>query len=310
MTTLLALVLAAVVIDESATCAQESDQVGETDWDYRPLQSSDLVVRGRVVGVSDGEILSSDFWSEPIRGKDVQRVGFVTLDVQEVLRGPAVTGNFRFMVHRDPVEVRAVFSVGTEMLICAYYHPRLEIYYQVRYASRYFRTADGWASGPTPLEERAFSDREVRQRVQETALETVAEHAELIVEGVVESVEESRIQGPDGSSGALVTLMLRVDVVKKGPMVGSPLRVVAITRGIYWPEWRKKVPKQYSVGQRWLCFLRLSDQGWYPFAGSDGFFQIVGEKLIYAERVEYWRTKSTVDRIVESLRDDESSNEQ
>jgi hypothetical protein len=206
------------------------------------------------------------------------------------------------MVHRDPVEVRAVFSPGSEMLICVYYHPRLKMYYQTGYQSRYFRGTDGWLSGPTPVDEHVFPDLALRELIQETAIETVATNAELVVEGVIESVITSKANGPDGSSGQLVTLLLNVEAVKKGHLVANPIKIVAITRGIYWPEWRRTVPKSYAVGQRWLCFLRLNDQGWYPFAGSDGLFQVVDDKLVYAERVEYWESKLRVEKVIESVR--------
>ena len=294
--------LVALALLSSGAIAQASSPDETAEWDYGALKSSDLVARGTVVAVVPGEVLSSDFWSEARRTEATERVGFVTISVEEVLRGPTVDGDFRFMVHRSPEEVRIVFSVGSEVLVALFYHPRLHVYYQALYSSRFFRSESEWLAGPTLLEERLFSDEELRQQLRETAIETVADDAELVVEGVIESVAESIISGADGSSARLVTITLVVENVGKGSLPKSPLQIVALTRGAYWPEWRKRVPKNYSTGQRWLCFLRHNEQGWYPFAGSNGLFQIVDGKLIYAERVEYWHTKASVDEIIKSAR--------
>ena len=263
----------------------------EAEWDYGPLQTSDLIVRGVVAGVSDREVSSSDFWMEAPGSGPAKEVAFVTLRVDEVLRGPAISGDFTFMVYRDPSETRVVYNVGSEMLACLYWHDRLNTYYQMHYYSRYARSGQGWRSGPTPSGDRTFADGDVRNIVEETAIQTVASNAELVVEGVIESMSTERVYGPDSTSADLVTLTLQVDDVKKGSVAENPLPIIILTRGIYWPEWRREVPRSYSVGQRWLCFLRKNELGWYPYAGSNGLFRIEGAKLIYADRVEYWKAE-------------------
>ncbi len=293
-----------LIILSSTAPAQVGAPPVKNEWDIRPLQMSDLIVRGKVVGVAGGEVLFSDFWSQP-PAPEKERVGFVTISIEEVLRGPMLSGELKFMVHNEPLEVKSTFAHGAEMIVCLYYHPRLQSYYQTTFPSRYFRGTDGWFSGPTPDEETNFLDRELRQLTSETTLETIAQNAELVVEGTIASVESTLINGPDGGSAQLVTLVLNIDDTKKGPNFDTPIRIVVITRGAYWPEWRAKVPKKYSIGQRWLCFLKRKGDEWYPFAGSNGLFQVLNDKLVYAEHVEYWHSRSQVNKIVHRVKVEE-----
>ncbi|MDH4338112.1 MAG: hypothetical protein OEX18_12645 [Candidatus Krumholzibacteria bacterium] len=290
--------LIAVAAGLAGSCATgvvlATTSAGDT-WDVSSLRDADIVVRGTVASITEGTVRQADFWmlpeSEMLRDKTV---AYVTMHVNEVLRGPAQSGDWTLMVYNHPLEVDGFFPVGQEMVVCGFFHPRLRLYYQTAAKSRYLKTGSDWASRDGDHTS-TISDSAMRASVRQWELANVIEQAELIVEGEVVAVEKSVITGPDGAKAELAKISLRVDQLDKGRVVGIPrIDLVAITRGRYSPEWRMPVPKNYVVGQRWLCMLKRNEHGWYSFAGVNGLFQVVDGGLIYAERVTYWRTRSYV----------------
>jgi hypothetical protein len=184
------------------------------------------------------------------------------------------------------------------MLICASIHPRLGMYYHSGCYGRYVRKADSWRSGPTPRGDRAFADSALRQKVAEVSIDRVTEQADLVFVGTVESMSESTFSGPDGSTAAQLTVMFAVDEVRKGVSTATQVPVAMLTAGMYLPAWRKHVPNGFEVGQRWLCFLKKNEVGWYPFAGSNGLLRVEADQLIYDNRDPLWHTKAAVDQTL------------
>lgn len=277
------------------------------DWDYRPLHSADLIVRGSITSVADKDIASGDFWMQSPGSGVTDHVATVTLHVEEVLRGSASSASdVTFLVYRDPAETRIVYSPGDQMIVCLYFHPRLNMYYQTSTYSRYQERGTRWASGASEASERVFDEGELRKKIAEVSIDAVASDAALVVIGRVESVKHSGLVGPDGSSAEVVTLGLRVQEVQKGDVSEELIPISFIIRGAYRPSWRRDVPREYSVGQTWWCFLRKNDLGWYPFAGSNGLFQSKNGKLIYAGRVEYWNDGARIRHAIEASREEKS----
>ena len=277
------------------------------DWDYGPLHSADLVVRGSVTGVADKDISSGDFWMQSPGSGMTDHVATVTLHVAETLRGPSANNpDVTFLVYRNPMETRLVYSPGDEMIVCLYFHPRLNMYYQTSSYSRYQKRGATWVSGESETSEKVFDERELRKKIDEVSIDSVASDASLVVLGKVKSVKHSGLVGPDGSSAELVTIGLLVQDVEKGSVSEGVIPISFIIRGAYWPAWRRDVPREYSEGQTWWCFLRKNELGWYPFAGSNGLFEVKEGKLFYAGRVEYWNDEPRIRRAINSSREEKS----
>ena len=130
--------------------------------------------------------------------------------------------------------------------------------------------------------------------------ERVAADAELVLIGTVESVRKSDMIGPDSSWAEQVVLSMKVEKVRKGHFEDQTIDIVMLTRGFYLPAWRKPVPTDYSVGQRWLCFVKRNEVGWYPFAGSNGLFRIQESQLVYDDTVPFWHDMKEVDHMIQS----------
>jgi len=269
-------------------------------WDYAPLQYSDVVVRGTVSAVSDSAVTSNDFWMNPQFAKPTSKtmVSVVKLNVVETLRGPKVPQQWSFIVwQEDPSDPARAYVVGKEMLICASVHPGLGFYYHAGFYGRYTRDGDSWESGPTARGDRRFTDIALRTKVEEMSIETVASEAELVFTGTVASIAKSTLQGADGTTSEQLTIRFNVEEVAKGADVRS-IDVVVLSGGMYLPAWAKHVPEKVDVGQRWLCFVKKNAVGWYPFAGSNGFFRVESGHLIYDNRVPFWHNKSSVERVI------------
>jgi len=272
-------------------------------WDYAPLQYSDIVVRGTVTAVTDSTVSSADFWMNPLLLPQFARtiVSVVKVDVAETLRGPKAVENWSFLVwqedHSDPARA---YPVGKEMLICASVHPRLHRYYHAGVYGRYVSDDGSWKCGPTPRGERTFRDAELRQKVSEMSIESVAEEAELIFVGTIRSTSKTIAQGPNGATADQLNLLFDVEQVRKGRLDAPSVQVVMLTSGMYLPAWGKHVPEGCQEGQRWLCFAKKNEVGWYPFAGSNGFLRIESDRLTYDNRVPFWHEKASVDKIIRS----------
>jgi len=270
-----------------------------TPFSAMPLQTADVVVRGTIESFREATVRSADFWMLADGNPSIDSpVVFVTMRVLEVLRGPAVASEWTFMVYQ-PSDARSAYPIGSEMVICAYYHRRLDVYYHTAAASRYEKKGNIWRSG-LGTKEFSVTESALRQDIAHVDIENIANDAQAIVEGVIESVDKSLIYGPDSTVAELVTLSLRVERVEKGQVGDKQIKIVVITRGLYSPEWRRDVPSDYEIGQTWLCMLKRNDYGWYPFEGSNGFLRIEGSQLIYAERVPFWRSRKEIEKYFEN----------
>ena len=272
-------------------------------WDFAPLLYSDRIVRATVVSVSLIEVPSSDLWMDPpeLRAQLGERkvpVLQAAVRVREVLRGPMTTpeGNDTLLVWDNAIEV--VLPIGREVLLCEYFHRDLKAYYQAGSYGRYVRKGKQWLSEQTARGQRRFSDEEIRAKIASMDIDHVASDAELIVEGIVESFAESDFVGPDSSVAGMITITFKVASVEKGTLADDVIVVKTLVNGLYLPEWRKHVPESYAVGQRWLCFLKKNDVGWYPFAGTNGLLRIEHDGLVYDERVPFWYSREQVAKAI------------
>lgn len=284
-----------------AVCASDEIVRDPSAWDFAPLRYADVVVRGKVQSVELTEVLYSDLWSNPVSSNERAVLVEVALDVEEVLRGPAIEGHWSFIVWDDADAVRTFYADSDEVLICAYYHPRLDRYYQSSAYGRYSQRAGAWHSEMTPRGQRALRESEIRDVIEAASLRAVAASAELVIDAVIQSIEIKEIVGPDGAPAEFVQLVMRIERVRKGQYPTDTIVVSAITRGLYMPTWRAHVPRDYGVGQKWLCFLKKGEVGWYPFAGTNGFLRVETDHYLYDERVRYWQSQKDVELLIDKV---------
>jgi hypothetical protein len=276
---------------------------GPKSWDFAPLLYYDRVVRGTVVSSSLTAVSGNDLGMYPpdLRAKvgDMKiTVVRVALDVSEVLRGPSSAAADTFLATGDIAESLDAYSEGVEVLVCMKYHPLLRTYYQGSSYGVYMRAGSDWCSLQTAHGHRIFGDEEIRAKIASMDIDHVASDAELVVEGIVEALAESEIFGPDSSRAGIVALTFKVASVKKGTFADDTVVVKAIINGFYLPVSSTHVPRSFAVGQRWLCFLKKNELGWFPFAGTNGLLRIEGDGFIYDERVPFWCSREQVAKAI------------
>jgi len=293
------LTLMLTVFGESASAGGGPDS---GSWNFAPLQYSHIVIRGVVTAVEDSVVAGEDFWVEPkgLMPPRETKVLVVRLRVSETLRGPSAPNTWSFVYwSENPKRSATFFPIGKEMLICAEIHPRLGVYYYSGRFGQYIWDGREWQASPG---QKVFDDSYLRTKIREAGPEQVASQAELVFVGTVASIEKSSASGPSGEWAEKVTLSMKVEEVKKGTFAAPTMNVVMLTRGSYAPSWRQPVPDNYTVGQRWLCFVRHGDAGWYPFAGSNGLLRVENDHLVYGGAVPYWHTAGDVDNAIRSAR--------
>ncbi len=274
-------------------------------WDFAPLLYYDRIISGTVHSASVTEISAADLSMYPpeLRAKigdpkiTVVRVAF---QVREVLRGPSAPGQQEFLAVGDVGQALDAYKSGAELLVCMKYHPLLTTYYQGSSYGVYRREGGAWKSLNTARGERSFGDLEIREKISSMDLKSVVAEAELIVDGEIENVDTTTVLGPDKSSAEMLTLTIRIRSVKKGAFPNDVIQVKGITRGMYLPTWRKHMPHSMVAGQRWLCFLKKNELGWYPFAGANGLLRESDGSYIYDERVQFWYSR---DKVVKAISD-------
>ena len=268
-------------------------------WDYAPLQYYDIVVRGTVRDVSADEVSRNALWTQAAKTDRMTPVRRVTLDVLDVLRGPSVAAVWTFIVpfpYMQGYDTRYVH--GQEVLIGAMYHPGLESYYLKSYYGKYVRRGEDWVCEDTPRGTRKFTDAELREKIRAVEPRSVVYDAELIVVGTVDSSAAEVITGSDSSAAEILRVQMRVDAIRKGHYEGGSIVVAMYQGGLYLPAWAKHAPDCFKPGEKWLCFLKKGDVGWYPFAGSNGLLRVTEEGLEYDRRVPYWHDATRIDELI------------
>jgi hypothetical protein len=272
-------------------------------WNYEPLEFYELVVTGTIVNVRSDRVSLSDLWMDPpetaIHTKDrYSRVKYVTLDVRDVLRGPALS-EVTIMVAMFTEQYDTEYREGETVLLCANYHLVLETYYLQSSYGKYVYRDGQWVCEIPFGGSLSLTNEVVREMIDDMSITNVAAEAELVVVGEVTSIETEEIRAADGSPATVTILKLRIQEVRKGTYEPGEVTIRMISAGLYWPAWRRHVPYRYQleVGQQWYAYLKRDESGWYPFAGSNGMFLVRNEQLYYDARVPLWHSKQVVDRL-------------
>jgi len=271
-------------------------------WNYAPLQYYDIVVHGTVREVTADEVSTNALWTQASKTDRMTPVRRVTVDVLDVPRGPSVAAAWTFIVpftHSQGYDTPYV--PGQEVLIAAMYHPGLQGYYLKSYYGRYVRRGEDWVCEETPRGTRTFTDAELREKIRVVEPARVVSDAELIVVGTVDSSAVEVIIGSDSSSAEILRVQMRVDEIRKGHYESGSIAVAMYQGGLYLPAWAKHAPDRFNPGEKWLCFLKKGDAGWYPFAGTNGLLQMTNEGLIYDRRVQYWHDATRIAQLISEV---------
>lgn len=299
--------VAFLTLGAPGTILAESEVVRDPSaWDFAPLLYYDRVVCGTVISTSYASVSTADLHMDPpdrraTWGDFKAHAIRVTMQVHEVLRGIATANVDTFLVLYDSGN-NPLYPTGGEMVVCLKYHPFLKTYIQGSRYGRYRRAGEDWKSERTARGERTFTDAELRSKIAAVDVDHVAMEAELIIDAIVESADTSDFYGPDSSAAEMLTVTFKIQSIQKGSFPGEMIEMKGLMSGMYLPAWRKHIPRSFVAGQRWMCFLKKNDVGWYPFAGTNGLLRIENEVLIYDDRVPFWHSKQYVDRAIAKAR--------
>ncbi|HET6349949.1 MAG TPA: hypothetical protein VFH88_12785 [Candidatus Krumholzibacteria bacterium] len=293
------IVFAAVLTMTCTGTACATQSMGNPYRFYDPLLWAHLVVRGEVLSITEAPSTSAE-WGIRVGGQPYRiTVETVVVRVSEVLKGQYVGGELPVAVfsgrhYPQPNPIK----VGDEVVLAVKLNGATHRYLLENYSGLLTRRGTEWQH-PDPgtytymADKRALSWPEVEERVASMSAQNISEQADIIVSGTLRSVSNDH---EDQTTTA--SWKMSVDSVLKGnPPPG-------IEFSMAWkgklPAWAVPIPMQASPGQKWLVFLRRSDDKYVPFAGLNGMLREDGERLIYDDSVEYPLSRKEVSSIVES----------
>lgn len=272
--------------------------------DYYDLLYSDIVIIGVIENI--------DFKLAPIEeviGEvptpfkyDKIRLGAIRIRVNEVLKGRYETPYLVVLVEWDRSDLRRNYDVGDTTIISAYWRAGLlgGSYAVASDNGRFIKRNNMWFHQAMRSRPKALTREQIRAILEPTRINNIILNAELIVVGKISGLEASTIRGPAKEKGILNKVIMQIDEVHKGNFSGKEVEISMIIGGPYWPAWRQKVPR-IRVGEEYYVFLRKGPIGFYPFAGINGFFKLVDDKLIYDNRVEFELSKRQLDDKVAEI---------
>ncbi|HUV37483.1 MAG TPA: hypothetical protein VMX58_11135 [Patescibacteria group bacterium] len=276
------------IIISSAACNAEATI--DVDDVLEDLLYEDLVVEGEVCGISEITVPSRDFFVDLPHGPD-EIFAVFDFKVKNVLIGdwdeefvPIVgfTGSgceYHFDLEEN----------DTYILALRRHHGGKGAFESIRYILRRdagrFLVRDGnfirgWKKFPMQHGELADLYDAIRKVRERRSIKTISREAEIIARGTVIEVRETDEMTAEGYDMRLCNVKLNIASKIKGNIEGDTLTIGMIQKGLYWPNWRVKVPDM-NKGEEWYVFLKWNDEiGYYPFAGVNGLFRVEGDRLI------------------------------
>jgi hypothetical protein len=259
-----------------------------------PLEVSDLIVRGMIEHVEPTK-LSVQGSESPLAFDGVT----ARVKVLEVLRGKWSEPEITVTVLHD---ANALVN-GREYVICAFWFKRNQVFVTAPHLGIYDKTsASRWVRylGPeaqqVSIDPDTLSSGDMDARVARGSLDSLAEQSTLVVSGVVVAVHDSVYAIGEGHA-TIEHCTLAVKRVLKGNASESQVDfVIPKTREFT----RNHSTPNIEVGQEWLLFLQASKAGLYPFAGSNSFLRVEGDKLFYHD-VEFAHSYSKTARVIAEM---------
>ena len=268
----------------------------EYPWNYTlALKYADLVVRGVIVDY-ETMVVPYEEYNPSTKHKDARLpITVLHLRVLEVMNGSwgdeqlsvVAPGNYPDGVPNDSgVIVRMHgytynYKIGDEVIMALRFLDSMRggSYVVGPDQTRFIRTEYGFENqGDKQI---VMTLEDIKAITDSVKYNVVFREADLVATGtIVDVTGESPPRTYEEKE-----FSIKLDEVWKGNYDGKVLKFKMITRGGYDRPEKPIVPDIFD-GERWLVFLQKDSNGYYPFAGSNGLFKIVGQELIRNNRVK------------------------
>jgi len=278
-------------------CVSTADLLLAGQWgrveDYYALKYADLVVQGTISRLADVTFSGKRFYklSNPDEPDYTVVIKKVHLEIEKVHRGELTARQFDFLVPNSS-SYKQNYSVGQRIIASCNVRQGLDGLYQLWGDTGRFIWIDGkWECQLATQAARVINDDDLTQIVEATTLAQVRKNADAIVLGEVVGRRYESLNLEGGEVGRALVVEMKPLEVYKGSR-DSILSVALFAHGHPAPKWARGVPRDIEVGQRYVAFLKANKEGYYPFAGSNGFFRVEGKTLNYHSRRPYALSKA------------------
>jgi len=242
------------------------------------LQTAHLVCVARVIDKPDPISTRLGDWNPLMDSMYADRTVLRQPLVVEVLN--VLTGQFELST---TITIYSMFSgyvqhvtPGSNYLLCLYWSPYfLDGCYVIRERNDVLEQRAGnyyFADGVEVRED------QVQIALNEVSLDTMLSRSDAVLVGEVTSVDKQRVMI---DSRSLIVTQLNVivlEVFSGTPMTHLTLRL--LDNGNYYPDWRRPLPHDVTIGSQWLLFLFRKDGHWYPRMGKHGMARVDGNAIV------------------------------
>lgn len=240
-----------------------------------PLLWAHVIVRGEILDIEDGSTTLEE-WGVVSAGETlVVGIENVRVRVLETLKGASMPDtlvvSFRDSLHRPHARP---YGIGNEVLLAFYYNAAVDRYQLANYRGLFVREGDDWVH-PDPsqfrysVDSRSLKYEEIRLRVESMGIASVTRSADLIVEAILTTVDES---GDDECWSLTVSKVLKGNY--EAGQLGFCVRVRGGNRQV-------QIPRGATPGGRWLLFLAQAGGRFQPLKGKNGMLMLDGEVVLY-----------------------------
>jgi hypothetical protein len=268
------------VLGSSGSPAQSLQPV-QPSREYADLLWSDLVVRGKVEAVIDEDIPAELLVPDWTYG-GMFKIAVIDFALDEVLLGSASGSTMTFVVEMSNSNTRADYKPGDEIVVGLIFKPDFrEGTYFVRSDEARFVLEDGaWVRQGHSPERQALRIDELRTIVEPAKLDSAIKSADQVVSGVVTSVEERFVDGPNGGVARVLDVTLRSQEFYKGRSTSGDVIFQMFSGGTYWPAWAQPWPGRPETGTSYCVLLQEIDGKLYSAGGVNGFFRVKNGRLV------------------------------
>jgi hypothetical protein len=135
---------------------------------------------------------------------------------------------------------------------------------------------------------------EIRQIARKASLESMVKEADVVGCGTIEEVKPHQ----SGPVRGLELVTMRTEELWKGTSGSDRVAFRVVRKNGFDLSWYAPAPEMH-VGEKWLFFLKRDDDGFYPFAGTNGLLRVEGDYLIVANRLKHGLSRT---RFVERVK--------
>jgi hypothetical protein len=243
---------------------------------------ADIVVKGVVEEITYLKVPAEEYFTNTgyFEGATFN-LAEISFRVQKVLIGEYEQEYITLSGFTKSSDYTFDLEVGDNYILSARYSSRNEGYFKGgKYllrgdSTRFLIRGDKWYRGTkdNPLASGDVRNllHEISKLENERSLPEISKEAELVVRGDVT---------PKGEENNRQIVSLRIIEILKGDYEGENILVTISGNGSFSSSWRNYIP-EIEENEEWIMFLKSnSEVGYYPFAGVNGMFQIVGD-LVY-----------------------------